>query len=284
MSNWQHPVLPVSVTDPFGYRWHPIYHDWRLHRGTDYYASYGQPVYAAAGGVVERQGYNGGEGISVYVRHDDGTLTKYFHNSSVDVVAGQRVVKGEVIARAGTTGDSTGVHVHFEVHIDGQPVDPELFFARVGADGTPDISSLPTTPFEQEDTLSAAERDEIVSAITAHTQAVANGERAHMEELFAQLANVVRREDRLRMFGDKETGEYVAIDWSTGVRFGPTNRKDFPQVWAQELITHPIDIERAVMLSHEQFVILLEHADSVRNQLNTPIPPKKEKEVTPQHG
>lgn len=280
MSNWQHPVLPVRVTDNFGWRMHPIYHELRLHRGTDYYCSYGQSVYAAAGGVVERQGYNGGEGISIYIRHDDGTLTKYFHNSSVDVVAGQRVVKGERIAGAGTTGDSTGVHCHFEVHIDGQPVDPELFFARVGDDGVSDISSLPTTPFEEEDTLSAAERDQIISAITEHTQAVASGERAHTEELFAQLANIVRREDRLRMFGDKETGEYVAIDWSTGVRFGPTNRKDFFTVWAQELITHPIDIERAVMLSHESFVILLEHADSVRDQLNTPITPKEKKEVT----
>lgn len=267
MSNWVHPVVPIRVTDDFGWRVHPIYGDLRLHRGTDYYARYGQPVRAAAGGVVVWSGYNGGEGNSFHVRHDDGTLTKYFHNSTLDVSVGDRVTMLQQCAGAGTTGDSTGVHVHFEVHVDGQPVDPELFFARVGADGVPDVSSLPATPFQnQEDTLSAAE----VAQITEHTQAVANNERAHIEELFAQLANVVRREDRYRAFGDRQTGERVLIRWSTGATFGPTTNKEHLAIFAAENITHPVDLERAVMFDHDSFVILLEHAESVRVQLGGP--------------
>jgi len=136
MSNWAYPVVPVVVTDKFGMRMHPIYHEMRLHRGTDYRCSYGQTVRAAAGGEVIWAGYNGGEGNSFHVRHDDGTITKSFHNSTLDVSRGQRVTKLQRGAGAGTTGDSTGVHCHFEVHIgrDGNVVDADAFLRSQGAD------------------------------------------------------------------------------------------------------------------------------------------------------
>ena len=156
MSNWAYPVVPVVVTDPFGYRVHPIYGDRRLHRGTDYRASYGQTVRASAGGTVIWAGYNGGEGNSVHTLHDDGTITKDFHNSSFATSKGARVSKLEKIAGAGTTGDSTGVHVHFEVHIgrDGNLIDPDAFLRSQNADADGTALAGGATPIDPIATLS----------------------------------------------------------------------------------------------------------------------------------
>ncbi len=99
------------LTSGYGWRWG------RMHKGIDVAAPVGTPIYAAASGVVERSGWNsGGYGNLVDIRHPDGSLTRYAHNSRLLVSVGQRVRQGEQIAEMGSTGYSTGPHVHFEIH------------------------------------------------------------------------------------------------------------------------------------------------------------------------
>lgn len=116
------------MTSPFGYRTHPIYGDRRFHAGVDIGAGDGNGVWSASGGTVVQAGPAGGYGNFVVVSH--GTfggrdiVTTYAHMSSISVVAGQRVGRGQEVGRVGSTGNVTGPHLHFEVRRDGDPVDP----------------------------------------------------------------------------------------------------------------------------------------------------------------
>jgi murein DD-endopeptidase MepM/ murein hydrolase activator NlpD len=111
---------PVSgpVTSPFGWRWG------RMHEGIDIAVPTGTPVHAAASGVVIYAGWMDGYGNFVILDHGGGIATAYGHNTSVAVAVGQSVSQGQVIAYAGSTGHSTGPHVHFEVRVNGGAVDP----------------------------------------------------------------------------------------------------------------------------------------------------------------
>lgn len=97
--------------------------DGRGHKGLDISASKGKNVYAALDGTVTYSGTNGGYGKLVVIKHDDKTSTAYAHNSALNVKVGDKVTKGQVIAKVGSTGNSTGPHVHFEVRINGNRVD-----------------------------------------------------------------------------------------------------------------------------------------------------------------
>ena len=104
-----------TVTSGYGWRWG------RMHRGVDVAGPVGTPIVAAAMGVVEQAGWNsGGYGNLVEIRHPDGSLTRYAHNNRLNVTAGQTVRQGQQIAEMGSTGYSTGPHLHFEVHMSGQ--------------------------------------------------------------------------------------------------------------------------------------------------------------------
>jgi murein DD-endopeptidase MepM/ murein hydrolase activator NlpD len=126
-------LMPVDgwKSSDFGYRYHPIYHVWRLHTGTDFAAPSGQPIYAAADGTVAAAGVRGGYGNYTCVAN--GTYqgqrfsTCYAHQSRILVSVGQRVSRGQLIGRVGTTGTSTGNHLHFEVRLNGTPVNPVGF-------------------------------------------------------------------------------------------------------------------------------------------------------------
>jgi murein DD-endopeptidase MepM/ murein hydrolase activator NlpD len=96
----------------------------RFHSGLDIAADYGDTVVAADGGVVVHADWLGGYGKAVIIEHSNGLQTLYGHNSELVVSEGQAVSKGQMIARAGSTGYSTGPHVHFEVRQGGSPVDP----------------------------------------------------------------------------------------------------------------------------------------------------------------
>ena len=111
---------PVSgpVTSGFGVRWG------RMHEGIDIAVGEGTPVRAAAAGVVIYAGWMGGYGNLVVVDHGNGLSTAYGHNSSLAVSVGQSVTAGGTISYSGSTGHSTGPHVHFEVRVAGSPVDP----------------------------------------------------------------------------------------------------------------------------------------------------------------
>ena len=117
---------PVSgeITSPYGYRVHPIWGTTIYHSGIDIGVDEGTPVHAADGGVVVWSGWMGGYGYAVVIDHGNGLSTLYGHNSELSVDEGQSVAKGQVISYAGSTGNSTGPHVHFEVRANGDPVDP----------------------------------------------------------------------------------------------------------------------------------------------------------------
>ncbi|MBD3690046.1 M23 family metallopeptidase [Nanchangia anserum] len=119
-----------SVSSPFGYRVHPIFHTVRLHAGADFSAPSGTDVHAAARGVVDYVGRQAGSGNMVRIKHDVGGesfYTVYMHlvDGGTVVTQGQQVEAGQVISHVGSTGNSTGAHLHFEVHPTlNEPIDP----------------------------------------------------------------------------------------------------------------------------------------------------------------
>lgn len=120
-------IWPVNgvITSPYGYRTHPIFGTTIYHSGIDIGVDYGTPVHAADGGTVVEAGWISGYGYAVVIDHGNGLSTLYGHNQELAVSAGQAVSQGQVIAYAGSTGNSTGPHVHFEVRANGDPVDPQ---------------------------------------------------------------------------------------------------------------------------------------------------------------
>jgi murein DD-endopeptidase MepM/ murein hydrolase activator NlpD len=122
-----------SVTSPFGYRADPFLGRLALHPGVDLAETYGSEIHAAAAGRVAHAGPAGGYGIMVEIDHGNGLATRYAHLSEVLVEEGEAVDKGAVLGRVGSTGRSTGPHLHYEVRVDGEPVDPERYL-RAGAD------------------------------------------------------------------------------------------------------------------------------------------------------
>jgi len=113
-----------SISSPFGYRSDPIYSSERKHEGIDIAAPYGADIRASATGKVIFSGTNGNYGKCIIINHNNGITTLYGHASSLLVKEGQTVKKGDVIAKVGSTGKSTGPHLHFEVRINGTPDDP----------------------------------------------------------------------------------------------------------------------------------------------------------------
>lgn len=112
------------ITSPFGYRTHPIFGTTIFHAGIDIGVDYGTPIHAADSGVIVYSGWISGYGNAVIIDHGGGISTLYGHNQSLAVSEGQSVSKGSVIAYAGSTGNSTGPHCHFEVDVNGSPVNP----------------------------------------------------------------------------------------------------------------------------------------------------------------
>ncbi len=128
-------IQPVSnkdlerVASGFGYRMDPIYKTIKLHAGLDFASPHGAPIYATADGVIGIAGNTGnGFGNHVLINHGYGYQTLYGHMYKVKVRSGQRVKRGEIIGWVGSTGKSTGPHLHYEVHKNGQKIDPIYFF------------------------------------------------------------------------------------------------------------------------------------------------------------
>jgi len=112
------------ITSPYSMRVHPTLGVYKQHTGIDIAASYGTNVLAAADGTVIIAGWNNAYGNYVVINHGGGVTTLYGHNSSLTVSKGQKVSRGQVIAKVGSTGYSTGPHIHFEVQVNGSPVNP----------------------------------------------------------------------------------------------------------------------------------------------------------------
>lgn len=120
-------IMPVSaraLTSGFGWRQHPILGTLRVHSGVDLAAGYGAPIVATSDGVVNTADWAGGYGLLVALDHGGGLQTRYGHMSRLAVSAGQQVRKGEVIGYVGSTGRSTGPHLHYEIRVNGQAVNP----------------------------------------------------------------------------------------------------------------------------------------------------------------
>ncbi len=127
-------IQPVSnkeltrIASGFGMRIHPIYGIAKMHNGLDFTAPQGTPIYATGDGTVTTAGMGTGTGNHVIINHGYGYETVYMHMVRIKARDGQKVKRGEVIGWVGSTGASTGPHCHYEVHINGSPVDPVYFF------------------------------------------------------------------------------------------------------------------------------------------------------------
>ena len=118
------PLPGAPITSGYGYRVHPIYGTVRMHSGVDFAAPAGTAIRAAGDGVVVSAGSQSGYGNVTVIDHGGGLATLYAHQSSIGVSSGQRVSQGQVIGRVGCTGACTGDHLHFEVRVNGTPVNP----------------------------------------------------------------------------------------------------------------------------------------------------------------
>lgn len=124
-------VSGVSFKRPVATGWLSAdFYDYPHHNGIDFAAPYGTPVRAAAGGVVSLSRWYGEYGYCVIIDHPDGSQTLYAHNSRLLVSQGQSVRQGEIIAQIGSTGNSTGNHLHFEIRVDGEFLDPLTYIDK----------------------------------------------------------------------------------------------------------------------------------------------------------
>ena len=123
------PLASARLTSGFGMRGHPILGGYRAHSGIDLAAPFGSPIYATSDATVSSARWQGGYGLLVALDHGAGLQTRYGHMSRLNVAAGQRVRKGDVIGYVGSTGRSTRPHVHYEMRVNGQAVNP--FAAKV---------------------------------------------------------------------------------------------------------------------------------------------------------
>jgi murein DD-endopeptidase MepM/ murein hydrolase activator NlpD len=117
----------LDTSSGFGVRIDPFLNRPAMHTGIDFRGNVGEPVRATASGTVSAAGWSGGYGRMVEVEHANGVATRYGHLSEIDVKVGQPIRIGQVVGRLGSTGRSTGPHLHYETRVDGEAVDPDKF-------------------------------------------------------------------------------------------------------------------------------------------------------------
>jgi murein DD-endopeptidase MepM/ murein hydrolase activator NlpD len=125
------PVEAMRMTSQYGYRTDPFQGRRKNHKGLDIAGPVGTPIYATADGIIGRAQWVSGYGKYVEVEHGNAIQTRYGHLSAMNVMSGQRVKQGDIIGFMGSTGRSTGSHLHYEVRIAGEPVNPNSFLAPI---------------------------------------------------------------------------------------------------------------------------------------------------------
>jgi murein DD-endopeptidase MepM/ murein hydrolase activator NlpD len=133
------PAASMMMSSGFGYRSDPFTGGGAMHAGLDFKGPVGTPILAAAKGTVVLAGFNGGYGKTIEIRHANGLVTRYAHLSGLNVRRGQMVERGVQIGRMGSTGRSTGSHLHFEVRLNGQAINPRKFL-----EANPDVLKVQT--------------------------------------------------------------------------------------------------------------------------------------------
>jgi murein DD-endopeptidase MepM/ murein hydrolase activator NlpD len=118
------PLDGLTMTSNFGMRVHPVLGGMRAHKGIDLSAPVGTPIHATADGVVGKAAWFGGYGLYVQLEHGNDLETRYGHMSRLNVAEGQHIHKGDIVGYVGTTGRSTGPHLHYEVRVSGVAVNP----------------------------------------------------------------------------------------------------------------------------------------------------------------
>lgn len=126
-----HPLPGSDVTSPFGFRSHPVTGIWSFHHGADFSGSFGDPVLAAADGIVRAIGRDPWLGLSISIEHRGGYETRYAHLEQSIVAVGDEIAGGDIVGMIGSTGLSTGPHLHFEVRYRGDSRNPLLFLPGV---------------------------------------------------------------------------------------------------------------------------------------------------------
>lgn len=121
------PAASYTLSSSFGYRRDPINGSGAMHNGLDFKAAHGTPILAAADGVITKAGWMGGYGKTIEITHGNGLMTRYAHMSRLEANVGQKVERGAQIGRMGSTGRSTGTHLHFEVRNNGRAINPHKF-------------------------------------------------------------------------------------------------------------------------------------------------------------
>lgn len=129
-TQWYFPLPGYAIGSDAGWRYHPILHYVRCHAGADIGAPSGTPIHAVEDGTVIMASYNGGYGNFTTVDHGGGLTSSYAHQSSIHVGVGEHVERGEVIGSVGSTGLSTGAHLHFEARVNGAPYSPKGWFGQ----------------------------------------------------------------------------------------------------------------------------------------------------------
>ena len=126
------PLEGVRLSSDFGMRTHPVLGGYRMHKGIDLSSPTGSPVFATADGVIARADWFGSYGLFIQIEHGGALETRYGHLSRLNVAEGQLVHKGDLIGYVGTTGRSTGPHLHYEVRVEGVAVNPVPYLQGEG--------------------------------------------------------------------------------------------------------------------------------------------------------
>jgi murein DD-endopeptidase MepM/ murein hydrolase activator NlpD len=155
------PVKDYRYTSGYGYRYDPFNGGTAMHAGVDMAGSQGEPIYASANGTVLQAGRSGGYGNLVELSHGKGIDTRYGHLSAILVKPGEKVRQGQLIGRMGSTGRSTGTHLHFEVRVDGRSVNPRPFldasaYVLAAQGDAPGTGGQDFGPVLEDDTVTAS--------------------------------------------------------------------------------------------------------------------------------